>query len=406
MKLKKYLLIGLFIWTRAILAQDIALTVSGQVIDAATNRPLFKAHAYYSGTTIVANTDSLGRFSLNRKLTPGKYTLVFSHVGYEPKIAKITVSKTDSLNFNVLLVPQELELPEVMISATKDVVWQKNYTKFKEEFLGSSELAKTCRIQNPWILEFQTKHKQLLASAKGELIIENQWLGYKIYCNLVSFTNTGFQTNYLGFYRFDKMKPSGKKQQRKWQKRRENAFYGSFRHFVYALLHQRVAAEGFDVLRSKESPAKTSKPRMKYVKTRKLFVRNEKGNFLINKGYLKVSYLKSTENLHYIRYIVKQSKGYQAFKYKGKPLSKNAFVDLNDKDLKLNFTGNKIYYRRKRHTPTSWIYLKNDQLKVSNFGIVLDKPTNLKTFGYWAWQRVGDMLPFDFVPKQILKRLN
>ncbi|OJJ17657.1 hypothetical protein BKI52_27740 [marine bacterium AO1-C] len=402
MKLQGTILILLFL-SKVVFAQNASLKISGQIIDAATNLPLSNAHVYFSGTTMLANTDSLGKFTLKREVAEGRHTLVFSHVGYETKIAKITVVNSESLSFNILLVPKEVKLKEVLISATKDVAWQKNYARFKEEFLGSSSLAKECLINNPWILEFKTKNDQLTVSADGELIIDNKGLGYKVYCTLVNFSNVGFQTSYIGVYRFEPMRPQDKKQQKKWKKRREKAFYGSFRHFVYALLHDKVKEEGFSVMVSKDSPAKVKRPRTKFTKMSKLFTQNDEGSFLRSKRYVNVMYLKRGEGVNYIRYIAKQAQGYKAFSHKKKRLAKGDLIDLNDKDIKLNYNGNRIY-RYRKYYQSSWMYLLTEKLKVSRFGVVLDKPTNLETYGYWAWQRVGDMLPFDFVPARISKQ--
>jgi TonB-linked SusC/RagA family outer membrane protein len=64
------------------------------------------------------NTDASGNYSITTTLKPGKYTLVFSSVGYKRITKAITVSGNDAFDNDVVFASDPLGLDEVVVTGT------------------------------------------------------------------------------------------------------------------------------------------------------------------------------------------------------------------------------------------------------------------------------------------------
>jgi TonB-dependent starch-binding outer membrane protein SusC len=65
-----------------------------------------------------ANTDASGNYTITAKVKPGKYTLVFSSVGFKRQTKAITVSGNDAIDSDVSLAADPLGLDEVVVTGT------------------------------------------------------------------------------------------------------------------------------------------------------------------------------------------------------------------------------------------------------------------------------------------------
>ena len=90
-------------------------TVSGEVVDAATGRPVPGAVVQLDVATR-ALADSAGRFTL-RRVAPGAYDAVVTRVGYERREERWTVARGEPLEVVVRLAPEPVELAEVRVRA-------------------------------------------------------------------------------------------------------------------------------------------------------------------------------------------------------------------------------------------------------------------------------------------------
>lgn len=366
--------------TALVHAQKVAVTIRGRVVHAETNAPIAKVNVFLSGTTIGAATDASGNYTIQDSIPKGNYSLVFSHIEYDTDAQALNVVKSQIFDLNMLLVPKKTTLNEVSVSAKKDRKWQMQLERFKREFIGTSSNAFNCKIANPWVLNFVEKQDTLFASSNGELIIENRTLGYKIHCLVQNFKNITYYTVYKGYYRFEALKPKNKRQEKKWQTKRESAFNGSFRHFVCALLYERVSKEGFEVYSTPQSPEITRNVTLYNVDPKKLYKQDAKGNSLVVPEFLRVIY-----NLE------REETGYTKWKNK----------HTNNQSTSIAVGGS----NQKSRPQGSWLSIAGNQLKVSTLGMIIDDPTKLRSFGYWAWQRVGDMLPSDFFPDKLMQAI-
>lgn len=89
---------------------------------------------------------------------------------------------------NMQLVPNDLELETVNITASKDKKRKKQLAQFKRSFLGEALHAAQCKILNPGVIHFHDNDDQVLTAWAHDLIqIDNQAMGYKIYFSLDTF---------------------------------------------------------------------------------------------------------------------------------------------------------------------------------------------------------------------------
>ena len=97
---KKYLLALIFI---SFSFSQTTGKISGSVFDAKTNNPIIGANIMIKGTSIGTASDLDGSFYIIN-LSPGKYSIEFSVIGYETKLVedvKISVNRTTPLNITL-----------------------------------------------------------------------------------------------------------------------------------------------------------------------------------------------------------------------------------------------------------------------------------------------------------------
>ena len=127
-------------------------TISGRVIGHSDKKPVANASVFLSNATVGSKTADNGTFILyNAK--PGKYELVVSVIGFETYRQTIIVSNSNISLPDILISSKTIALKEVSIKFKTDPNREKYYNLFKDEFLGTSEIAKECKILNPKILD-------------------------------------------------------------------------------------------------------------------------------------------------------------------------------------------------------------------------------------------------------------
>ncbi len=206
-------------------------TISGRVLNQPDKKPIANASVFLSNSSIGDKTAGNGGFTLHNA-KPGKYDLVVSFVGFETYRQTITVNDKNIILPDIWISPRIILLNEVSIKPVIDPDRERNYEWFKDEFLGSSELAGECEILNPEILDlyYDKKTDILRASSQDFLIIENDALGYRIKYLLTKFKLderpfAKFRLDYQGSVLFEEMKGTPSEEKR-WQKRRQKVYEG------------------------------------------------------------------------------------------------------------------------------------------------------------------------------------
>ncbi|MDX1641449.1 MAG: carboxypeptidase-like regulatory domain-containing protein, partial [Balneolaceae bacterium] len=239
----------MFIGTNRSLSQP-TNTVRGTVLDKETGEPIPTVHVYISQTTEGTTTKFDGTFEFRTELA-GVHTLVFSFVGYQTHTEEVNFYADNHLYFEVELTPKAIELDPLEITASNKE-WQKNFEIFRKNFIGETSVARNTKIENPWVISFETDDEEnLRAKADRPIEIINQDLGYEIKVDLVEFTwpKSGEIGGYYLFYiSYSELDPENGRERRKWERNRREIYEGSFQHFLKSLYEDDLKENDFDVV--------------------------------------------------------------------------------------------------------------------------------------------------------------
>ncbi|PSQ73192.1 MAG: carboxypeptidase regulatory-like domain-containing protein [Bacteroidetes bacterium QH_9_64_21] len=223
--------------------------VRGRVLDAETNEPLPHTHVFVAQSMNGTVTDSTGRFRLDA-VHPGAKRLYLSRVGYANRAVPLRPTLGRTQVFTLRLEPEVLETPSVTVSAERDEDWYERLDRFKRLFIGPSGYADDCTLVNPEVLRFEKKWwGKFEVQAEKPLIIENRALGYRLKYFLKEFEERGSVVRWDGEPLFEPLSPEDSLEAARWRQNRREVYRGSLRHFLEALLHDRLEEEQFDLYR-------------------------------------------------------------------------------------------------------------------------------------------------------------
>lgn len=226
-----------------------SIVISGRVQDGETGQPLPRTHVFIPESMTGTTTDSSGYFRLE-DITPGPKRFYVSRVGYENQDILLQLNSGHTVSLTVDLETEVLEGPAVTVSAHRDVEWYERLRRFEHLFVGESPMADKCTLMNPEVLEFETKWwGKFEARADEPLVIENRALGYRLKYFLTEFEEQGDIVRWDGEPLFEKLIPRDSLELARWRHNRLIAYRGSLRHFLRALLADRVEEEQFDMYR-------------------------------------------------------------------------------------------------------------------------------------------------------------
>lgn len=353
-------------------------SISGKVLDEKGN-PLASVNVFLDGTTIGTFTDIDGNYKLE-SISPGLYDIVFSHVGYENAVYQVS-----EYNGGARIQKHQMELDlgqleEVEVVSNRvnhnQSSWEGYYQIFREELLGSSNKAKNCVIENPEVINFSFNESSetLTAYISSPLSIRNDALGYRINYLLESFKMSGGDLRYRGKLNFRNLEPMSASDKRMWRKNRRESFYGSFNHFKRALLGETdLKKEGFIIYELKDLE-KIELNRDKQLSANDIIVFKGDHYELSFNNFLIVEYRKEKESVDFLvdadfvgviyeKYITDEGVLVK------EPSHQKSIIKLLRKDVRLDLNGQ-----------------------------ILDRFA-LTTYGYWSWERIGDLVPINYDPK-------
>lgn len=224
-------------------------TVRGRVYDAETNAPLPHTHVFVPRSMNGTVTDSSGHFRLDG-VHPGAKRLYVSRVGYTNEAVDVRAPPGRLQVVTVRLEPEVLESPPVTVSAERDEEWYDRLDRFERLFIGPSGYADKCTLVNPEVLRFEKKWwGKFEVRAQKPVVIENRALGYRLTYFLKEFEERGPVVRWDGEPLFETLSPKDSAQAVQWRRNRREAYRGSLRHFLRALLADRLEEEQFDLYR-------------------------------------------------------------------------------------------------------------------------------------------------------------
>lgn len=229
--------------TFAISAQT--FTIKGVVRDAKTAEVIPFANVFIANTTKGTSTNENGEYTIS-KIPFGTVIVSVSMVGYAPARQTIRGETDATKEIDFTINPNEQELSEVKVSASRDKTWEKQFQRFSKAILGESPLAKACSFKNSYQIDFEDTKGVLKASSTRPIELENLALGYRIFFTLTGFVLANDEIQYQGYARFEEIKPVSEKEANKWTQNRRMAFEGSDRHLFWALAQRKLKAEGYE----------------------------------------------------------------------------------------------------------------------------------------------------------------
>jgi len=156
-----------------------AQILQGTVYDSKTREALPGVVIFLDGTSIITTSDNNGKFLLvvENKIN---VNLVFRHLSYE----SLVIEKPFEHYGEAFFLKEKTNLiREAVVAADYDPFTRAERIKvFKEFFLGTSVAAKSCVILNEddIMIYYDNNTEILHAFARNPLIVENQYLGYRI----------------------------------------------------------------------------------------------------------------------------------------------------------------------------------------------------------------------------------
>lgn len=344
-------------------------TVQGRVVNEETGAPLLGAHVFLSGTQMGTTTNDDGRYRLTQ-VPKGAYRLYISKIGYESYTVD-TLIVSDSKTIDAAMAPTALKMDEFVIEDEIDEDWQRNFRRFKREFVGTSELADSVEILNREVLRFNTRWwGRLEAEAVEPLIIKHHKLGYRITYFLEEFETSGTMTRWDGEPLFEELEPEDTEQRFFWNKNRKQAFKGSLRHFLLALINNRVGDEGFALRIYRPDGRGGIENRSRRISTSRILSEDDEIENTWNLSFF--------GKLEIIYYLEEESPRYREWlRYRSR-----------------TFTGNQ----------TSYLELNERPITIDPEGEILET-YGATRYGYFAFRRLADVTPREYRPEGLQEQL-
>lgn len=313
---------------------DYCQVISGRVFNNETKDQIPYANVFFNGTTIGTYTDDLGSFDL---IVPkdGKFPLAVSAIGYESIL--LSEYSTDQ-SLRIFMKPKTYELGEVIISSKMSLSdrMARNYylSLFKKQFLGKSLNASRCKILNDNDIVFQYfNNEDILKAYSRNPLI----IINKALGYHITYFIDGFECSSSGDF---------------------VNIYGNY------AFKEDLSLEGMEQVRAEK------RRRLVYLGSRMQLFRSLWNNDLDSAGFT----LKNARN---------------------KTLIYDSLVIQNDdvtKYLKRKGIINIAYLSKWNETQ---IDILKDSVYFNRFGYF--DPYNIRWNGEMANQRIGDLLPFDYV---------
>ncbi|MBN2031331.1 carboxypeptidase-like regulatory domain-containing protein [bacterium] len=245
------------IFSSSLLSQTVPSgMISGSVRDVDTGNPLYYVNVFLANTTLGTASDENGYYRIEN-IPPGKYELVFSHIGYEVHIIPIDIFMIELVikGMDVRLKSKVLEGEEVAIETEKPREWIRDLERFTRIFIGETDNAKKCTILNPEVIDIHVDPETniITASSENMIKVENRALGYEVEIVLVGFEWERFdlgsrypgmfdygqytdEGSYTIYAYFKEMEPENDKEYQEWLDKRYKTYRGSLPHFLSSLV--------------------------------------------------------------------------------------------------------------------------------------------------------------------------
>jgi hypothetical protein len=375
--------------------------VNGIVINAQDNSKLASASIFINNSSkgTISNTD--GKFTLSG-ITEKNFELVISYSGFVSVSLKINPENIGRFQ-TIKLVPRKEMMEEISIMVPEKDGWKTWGKFFTESFIGQSDFAKECVIENPKALRFfnDKKHNRLTAYSNTSLIIKNKALGYLIKYQLEAF-DYDFKSKiitYAGYTNFQELETRNANKRKRWLLAREEAYYGSIIQFMRAVYTDSVAEEGFVVHEKIRIDHTDTLFNTIYLPGKMPTVRIGNDLYKVRTGEI-ASFKKIPDYVDLINMNDFSFKDAAIFdsSTKQKEFYFDNYIQViyqkaNAKMDYIQANGLPKYLKMKQISEAK--LLSQEPLRVEKDGSYYNS-TNMISSGYWGWYKMAEMLPADY----------
>ncbi|MBB6327977.1 hypothetical protein FHS59_003620 [Algoriphagus iocasae] len=377
-------------------------TLKGRVLEYGTEVPVPYASIFLTNTTLGITADENGSFSLS--VPDGSYNVLVRMLGYESVTFAINTNQLPAKGFQIQLVASDQELEEIDVEEERDPVWYRNLETFKTYFFGTTKNGRSVILKNEkdLILDRESNSDILQVSAKEALQLENPNLGYSVEFLLVQFQYNFKEGTilYKGYPLFIPYEDVGTAKAKKIEKNRESAYNGSLQHFIHSVYVGNSKDEGYIIRRMKRipNPEKPTKPQMEEAKqifksSKSFELRDSIQINVLSKSTLPDSVVILDQNEIDPEVLLERN-------------TENGRVFLkSDDQLHISYT--KEPMEREYPGSPAGSYKNSNQIskiKVVKEGVEIffsgsfEDPLGILVEDYMAWERVGDLMPYDYLP--------
>ena len=376
-------------------------TLEAVVLDGMTRKPVANVNVYLDGTTKGTSTDAQGKFRIvvNEIINT---SLVISHVGYENKIIQ---DPFRSLPKTIYIEERSEIIPEVTVTAKMDKRKRKEMLDvFKKHFFGNN--ASLCKILNEddIILFHDEEKKELIVTTKSPLMLVNNYLKYQIRFDLIEFTiqfaensSSSFDKQFTAFFEMNPISLHGNATftdigngSKTLTNRRMNTYNLSFRNFFYLLANNRIKS---DKTKNQFDTQVRLYSTDKFYDQDSIFIVNDSEDY----SFMKTVIIKPEIKENSIRYTMN---GMYGIKISIVSNSENNISDLSYETFRAIQVINKNLTNSFSKFSLSEITLYTDTFHIDTYGNT-DLYKNHVLGGAFGRQRVGDLLPLDYMPESI-----
>ncbi len=368
----------------SVYAQNI---IKGKVTEFGKGNPIVNANVYILKTLLGSSTNNNGNYEI-KNIPDGYFTVVVSHINYKTVKKRFSFADNHTIIMDIELEPKLFQLPEVTVEVTEDEEWEDNFELFEKQLIGTGFNAKHCEILNPYSVEFtKTDDGWLKAECSEPIVINNYSLGYKLTYFLEFFETNGYTTKFSGQPHFEEIIPENKNDKNIYFENRLITYCGSLTHFLKSLIEQ------FNYLEEQDSLISIDDTLASQV-ARRLNTKLEENGFTVLSAnslpwqsrftplYYPVDVAKIISKCDDNIYYCLEFPNYLQITY-DREWEDDEYLEMLGR------------YNEAPDYQTSWIKLHKNKVLVDKNGHFFDEFA-IETFGYWSFEKLADMLPFEY----------
>lgn len=375
----------------------------GRIVSESDGSPIPFASVFLANTTFGIVSDEKGLFEL--EIPDGSYEVVVRFVGFETIQFTLNTAAMQAKGYQIRMKVEEQELTTLEVEDKRDPSWYKNLTIFKRNFIGSSNNSLKTKILNEksLLMDSYSSPGELIVSARDIIQIENVNLGYRIeyFLGQFNFSSKEGKVLYSGNQLFISDSTMGRTKARRIEKNRAEAYYGSIQHFIQSLYFGLATEEGFLIkeITRVPNPKRPSDQLIALAKT--LYMTSEDKS---ERDSLEFYYLEKERLPRIVRVL--NDTLLEPERFVRMDVSGKKYFVIPDL-IEVTYTKENEEFNYVGRANLSKIGLQKsiiDQVNLNleiypngnysdTFGIILE--------GYMAWEKVGDLVPLDYLPKGV-----